>query len=163
MNLYLYIPPLSAHPPSCLKGLIAGEMRCYWLQNNITDFKVILSKFLDCHLDRGHTINTLKTIFIEAATVLDICMLASTITTKQMDNTLYIHQTFHPNGTKPFEMYEKILRPSLTYDRMIIALSRPKNLEDVLTQMAFPSHPEIDAQDTVERLKVTHNPSQEKR
>jgi predicted DNA-binding protein (UPF0251 family) len=32
MNLYLYIPPLSAHPPSCLKGLIAGEMRLYWLQ-----------------------------------------------------------------------------------------------------------------------------------
>jgi len=27
MNLYLYIPPLSAHPPSCFKGLIFGEIR----------------------------------------------------------------------------------------------------------------------------------------
>jgi hypothetical protein len=26
MNLYLCIPPLSAHPPSCFKGLIAGEL-----------------------------------------------------------------------------------------------------------------------------------------
>jgi len=29
MNLYLYIPPLSAHPHSCFKGLVAGEMRRY--------------------------------------------------------------------------------------------------------------------------------------
>jgi hypothetical protein len=26
MNLYLYIPAHSAHPPSCLKGLMSGEM-----------------------------------------------------------------------------------------------------------------------------------------
>jgi hypothetical protein len=124
---------------------------------NITDFKVILTKFLDRLLDREQTINTLKPIFIQAATVLDNRTLASTITTKHTDNTLYIHRTFHPNGIKPFEirqLCEKILRPSLTYDRMIIALSRPKNLKDVLTRTAFPSHPEIDVQDTVKRLKV---------
>jgi hypothetical protein len=27
MNLYLFILPLSAHPPSCFKGLICGELR----------------------------------------------------------------------------------------------------------------------------------------
>jgi len=160
MNLYLYIPPLSAHPPSCLKGLIAGEMRRYWLQNNLTDFKVILSKFIDRLLDRGHTIHTLKPIFIQAATALDNRLLSSTFTTKQTENTLYIHRTFHPNGIKPFEirqLYEKILRPSLTYDRMIIATSRPKNLKDVLTRTALPSHPKIDVQETVDKLKASLN------
>jgi hypothetical protein len=44
MNLYLYIPHLSAHPPSCFKGLIAGK---YWLKNNSEDYKNILVKFIE--------------------------------------------------------------------------------------------------------------------
>lgn len=39
MNLYLYIPLLSAHPPSCFKGLIASELHCYWIQNTPSNFK----------------------------------------------------------------------------------------------------------------------------
>ncbi len=59
MNLYLYIPPMSAHPKSCLKGLIAGEMKRYWIQNNAEDFKTLLVKFLDRLRERGHTISAL--------------------------------------------------------------------------------------------------------
>jgi hypothetical protein len=36
LNLYLYIPPLSSHPPSCFQGLIYGELKCYWAQNNLS-------------------------------------------------------------------------------------------------------------------------------
>jgi hypothetical protein len=47
LNLHLYIPPLSAHPQSCLKGLIAGELRRYWIQNSPTDFQTLVTKFIE--------------------------------------------------------------------------------------------------------------------
>ena len=33
MNLYLYIPPASAHPTGCIKGTIYGLIRRYYAQN----------------------------------------------------------------------------------------------------------------------------------
>jgi hypothetical protein len=59
MNLYLYIPPSSAHPPSCFKGLICGEVRRYWLQNTPENFQKLLFSFIQRLLDRGHTLQTL--------------------------------------------------------------------------------------------------------
>jgi hypothetical protein len=56
MNLYLYIPPLSAHPQSCFKGLIHGEVRRYWIQNNPSNFQAILLKFIQRLIHRGHTL-----------------------------------------------------------------------------------------------------------
>ncbi len=67
MNLYLYKPPTSAHPPSCLKGLITGEMRQYWLQNNNNDFQNILSKFIERLIDRGHKLVDLNPISQQAS------------------------------------------------------------------------------------------------
>jgi hypothetical protein len=47
LNLHLYIPPLSAHPQSCIKGLIAGEIRRYWIQNTPNDFQTLVRKFIE--------------------------------------------------------------------------------------------------------------------
>jgi len=63
LNLYLYIPPKSAHPPSCLKGLISGELRRYWFQNSPEDFKKILIKFMEQLVNRGHRFNRPNTDF----------------------------------------------------------------------------------------------------
>jgi hypothetical protein len=72
LNLYLYLPPLSAHPPSCLKGLINGELCRYWTKNtNHKDFQDILTKFIAKLLDREHTITTLTPMLLEAAARLD--------------------------------------------------------------------------------------------
>jgi hypothetical protein len=71
MNLYLYIPPSSAHPPSCLKGLIAGELRHYFIQNNREGFEGMLTKFIHRLLDRGHSLDNILPILLQAATNLD--------------------------------------------------------------------------------------------
>jgi len=63
LSLYLYIPPKSAHPPSCLKGLISGELRRYWFQNSPEDFKKILIKFMEQLVNRGHRFNRPNTDF----------------------------------------------------------------------------------------------------
>jgi hypothetical protein len=63
MNRYLYIPPLSSHPPSCLKGLIAGELRRYYLQNNTENFQEILAKFIGRLLDRGYNIEDISLLY----------------------------------------------------------------------------------------------------
>jgi len=137
MNLYLYIPPLSAHPPSCLKGLITGELRRYWLQNNKTDFQHILIKFIERLTERGHTIESLTPIFEQAALLLDKTPKIQANSTTDNDSTLFLHRTYHPYGLSRCtirNVFQQILDPVLDYDRMIIATARPTNLRDLLTK-----------------------------
>jgi len=134
----------------------------YWLQNNIEDFKAILTKFLDRLLARGHILTTLTPIFTQAATLLDNHTLSSTITATSKENTLYIHRTYHPRGIKPFEIrqiHDKIIKPSLAYDQMIVALSRPKNLRDVLTRTALHTHLAT-VQEALRELTLNSNAAQ---
>jgi hypothetical protein len=42
-NLFLYIPPTSAHSPGVLKSIIFGNVHRYWYQNsNIDDYQYII-------------------------------------------------------------------------------------------------------------------------
>jgi hypothetical protein len=140
LNLHLYIPPNSAHPPSCLKGLISGEMRRYWLQNNQQDFEKMMIKFIENLTARGHSLNNLKPILLNAAANLDNTCQRETH--NQNQDTLYIHWEYHPLGIQRKdirEIYGKTLEPYLDYNKMTVAIARPKNLKDVLTKTALPS------------------------
>ena len=68
MNLFLYIPALSAHPPGRLKSLIYGLLETYWLQNlhsrDYTKFSQLLHRRL---IARGHDLKTINVLFTEAA------------------------------------------------------------------------------------------------
>ena len=96
MNLYLYIPPLSSHPPSCLKGLIARELCQYYLQNNTENFQEILTKFIGRLLDRGHNVEDISLLLLQAVNNLDY-QLANHASDIE-PSTLYLHWTHHPNS-----------------------------------------------------------------
>jgi hypothetical protein len=137
MNLYLYLPPLSAHLPSCFKGLIFGELRCYWSQNSPENFKKLLSKFIQRLVDRGHTLQTLIPIISQAAMAIDQNGQHHTAINKDDSNTLYIHWRYHPARIQRSDIrqiYNKTLQPHLPYDNMRVAISRPTNLQDRLTK-----------------------------
>jgi len=158
MNLYLYIPPLSAHPPSCFKGLIAGELRRYWLQNNHKDFKSLLRKFIDRLLDRGHTLDNIIPIFTQAATSLDRNVLCHKPTNKASGENLFIHREFHPKDIQRRDiriLYQEILEPHLNFDKMIVAMSRPKNLRDILSKSTTVPPPNFNIQTVIRNLKTT--------
>jgi hypothetical protein len=150
MNLYLYIPSNSAHPPSCLKGLITGELRRYWLQNsNKQDLNKILTSFIQRLTERGHSLHDLIPILHQAATTLNCCnhLNHNPIgnTDNDTDDTLYLHWQYHPLGiqrTKLQQLYDTHLAPFLDYKGMVVAMSHPKNLKDLLTRAALePEHP----------------------
>jgi len=157
MNLYMYIPPLSAHPPSCFKGLIAGELRRYYLQNNTENFKDILAKFIGRLLDRGHNIEDISPLLLQAANNLDRQPINHATDTGK--STLYIHWTHHPKGPQRRDIrhiYNDTLKDILPYDRMQIALSRPKNLRDILTRAAVKLPPDQNI-DAIIQQCLSHN------
>ncbi len=141
LNLYLYIPPLSAHPSSCLKGLINGEIFKYWTQNSPDNFVNLLSKFIERLVQGGHSIERLAPLVQQAAQKLEF---KDHLTKNTANNrTLYIHWVHDPKDISNrdlCDLYNDTIQPHTIFDKMIVALSRPKNLRDMLTcsRLALP-------------------------
>jgi len=149
INLYLYIPPLSTHPHSCLKGLLHGELKRYWIQNNPSKFQEILCMFIQRLINRGHTLEQLTPILTQAAATLDNKAIHTNCPPNADRNTLYIHWQHHPGSLQRRNIrriYETTLQPYLPYEKMQIAISRPKNLRDILTCTAFDNAENITVQ-----------------
>jgi hypothetical protein len=141
MNLYTYIPPLSAHPKSCFKGLITGELLRYWHQNtDERDFINITSLFIKRLTQRGHCTQDIIPILQRTAASIDNSIrITANANNKQSEknrnNTLYIHWKYHPSDiTKQRirHIYNKTLKNHENFEKMIIAVKRPKNLRDIL-------------------------------
>jgi len=156
MNLYLYIPPLSAHPPSCFKGLITGEVRRYWIQNNPEDFQALLVKFIERLTARGHQLKDISSLLQGAATSTD----SHNYTNKNSasDSILFIHRTYHPHWLQRKnirQLYQSILEPHLDFDKMIVAVSRPTNLRDRLTKAALRAPEDLDVALMIQELSTS--------
>jgi hypothetical protein len=156
LNLYLYLPPSSAHPASCLKGLIKGELYRYWLQNQPTDFQELVTQFLIRLCNRGHTIEHLTPIITQAAALIESNRDFSQ-TKQENADTLYIHWKHHPNGLQRQtlrQLFNDTLRPVNPFHNMTVAISRPKNLRDILTKAALHLPMDLSLQPIINDLKI---------
>eukprot|EP00957_Ditylum_brightwellii_P085513 6504111-Ditylum_brightwellii.AAC.1 len=64
LNLYLYIPPHSAHPPGALNGIIFGQIhQIFILCLEQPDIKKSVNQFYVCLLQRGYQRTDILPIF----------------------------------------------------------------------------------------------------
>ena len=158
-NLYLYLPPHSAHPPGTVRSLIFGLLKKYWLQNtDPDDFKSITTALFERLKRRGHNPLKLQTIFRQAAAKLDLqrrqLSLSPTATTQSnTTNEIFLKWRYHPNDlprSKLREIYrQNCENPSpdapqgfkqlqtnngatMKIGKLTIAYTRDRNLRDLL-------------------------------
>ena len=109
MNLFLYIPKHSAHPPGVTKSLVYGLLKTYHRQNKKKcDFKHYVKLLFNQLVQRGHNRETLHPLFLETATAIDErkkkmqTIVNNKIKKKDKDELnneqLFFHQPFHPRG-----------------------------------------------------------------
>ena len=148
MNLYLYIPPASAHPASCIKGTIYGLIRRYYAQNtNYLDCVKMIKLLYRRLLARGWKSDTIRPLVMEACTTIESKIKQSsttvppTATCTQDENRLFIHLVFHQDDIsrrRIQQLYQQhcgdLFHRSMGIERPTIAYSRPKNIGDMVTK-----------------------------
>jgi hypothetical protein len=142
MNLYLYIPPKSSHPPGVLRGLVMGRCRKYWSDNpNKEDFKRFTLLLADRLAKRGHSHKTLGPLFGEAIARLERTDPSRPATTTPIAKPLvkdqiFYHLPFHARGINRQQVrkaFDTTIGPLINEDRRLtVAVSRPRNLRDRL-------------------------------
>jgi hypothetical protein len=140
-NLYLYIPPGSAHPKNVLFGLVYGRLQAYRLQNtadaNFTKMAILLARRLCA---RGYSMKTLLPVFQKAGhqllssdphqPALPRPETGATGATP-VENPLIFHLKHHPHGITRQQVrtaYSEFIAPILPDQPLVIAVSRPKNI-----------------------------------
>ena len=99
MNLYLYIPPHSCHPPGVIKGLIFGAVnRAKTLCSNPNDRMPILRRTLRRLVRRGHTRKKIVPIFNDAikSILLSPKKPKKTKTMSGEPDSLFLHLPYNP-------------------------------------------------------------------
>jgi len=151
MNLYLYIPPMSAHPRNCIRGTIYGLINRYYAQNTYRKDYVHFVRRLYTHLlERGWTHEYLSTTIIEASRVIEkrgnnlhppTTPPTNTTTEDEEENRLFIHLQYHPDDIprqRVRTIYDAtcgdLFSRELGIGRPTIAYSRPPNIGDKITQ-----------------------------
>ena len=157
MNLFLYIPPHSAHPRNSVNSLVYGLMKTYKLQNTRDEDFLNTTKLLFKRLlDRGYEHSNLKEVFLEAMSKL---LDEKIMNRKKKDGTdspetpLIFHLLYNPRDmscSKIQLVYEEECATqtisantfrnflnrntgeTMKISKMIVAYHKPRNIRDKL-------------------------------
>ena len=140
MNLYLYIPPSSAHPAGMIKGLIYSAIRRYKRQNtDRKDFvemvRLLYQRLWDCGWEKQQ----LYELFIDAVNTINKGMINNNKHIQE-DETSFIHCQYHPDGITRRELQHTFestcseLQQQMKINKLTVAFSRPKNIRYHLAQ-----------------------------
>ena len=152
-NLYLYLPPHSAHPPGVLTGLIYGMIqRAYRLTTDSIDCQRYLRKFYTRLRFRGYPKNTLQPLFEAGLANRAKPPRNQRRKLNPPSTTLFLHVPYHP-ANPPSSALQEAYRTTLLHPkaatplpqianthlgancgvrRMVIAYHRPPNLANLL-------------------------------
>lgn len=166
MNLYLYLPPSSAHSENVLKGTVYGLIRRYYLQNtHRSDYIYFVRLLFRRLLTRGWNREYIYSLILEVCNKLESrdkqnLMLESTTQPDNEDEMLFLHFVFHPDDISRLSIrqhYNKhcqqLFKAELGVERPTIAYSRPRNLGDILTQAKLYQAPGKTASTTMGKYK----------
>jgi hypothetical protein len=154
LNLYLYIPPHSAHPPGILRGMIAGYItRVFRLTTTKTDCEASIRKFFRRLCARGYTPCRLRPLFYDA---LQRAQISRCQPSDDQEERIFLHLHYHPYDPSSrvlqqlFRVHLKspARQPELStllnsdnrrigIKRMIVAFRRPRNLKNHLFPRRF--------------------------
>ena len=112
LNLYLYLPPSSAHPPGVLAGLITGMiLRILRLNSDPTHRQEYIQSFYNRLIARGYKKNNILPLFEKSIRRFQ-STLESTRPEADYSDTLFFHLTFNPFNMKSRDiqdMFKKYL------------------------------------------------------
>ena len=159
LNLHLYIPPHSAHPPGVLNGLVMGMVhRIHTLCSRPGDIRALKQQFLRHLLARGYKHDALLPLFRKAAAAA-LAYTGPLSATSRLDDTVFYHTRYHPDDPSSHTIQslwrDEVAHPpgcpaladvssthtgaTLGVDRLIVAYSRPPNLGNLLSYRRLPS------------------------
>ena len=155
LNLYLYIPPHSAHPPGVLTGLVIGNChRIHTLCSDETDRINNLRSFLRRLRARGYPLSTLLPLFHRAHLLASNPPTATALCSDAEDNKkrIFFHLEFHPDNPRSPELQNiwrsTVIQPpsdehlslirnihdkEVEIRQMTVAYSRPRNIGNLLS------------------------------
>lgn len=129
LNLHLYLPAASAHPPGVLKGLIFGLIKKYKKQNtNSSDFATVCKLFYRRLRDRGYSNTILLPLFDTA--------LHQASTSRTPLSQVFFKISYDPNGPSRARLRNLLdfsnltrLCSTLHIDKLSICYTKPPSLK----------------------------------